>query len=342
MPSRESGGAAAADGCTVLIVYPGTVNYFYNRYARWMAEALRSRGASVELRLLSEVPPGSYDVCLLSNLCEIECASPPRVARALVRELRERCETLIACSADAVNTRWFRNTLEAASAVHADGICDLGFVRQDSQELRERGLRYHFCFDGLLGAQLPMGGEPETAADHRPIPWTHVAGRTLRRVELTDRLVREVSPGGFFYLPRPSPVTETGSPHLNEGQMERVLRRTRLYVWLSKHEGFFMESLRFRTAYLAGCVPVEVVDDAAEPPAGIPFCDLVIRESDIGARLRSLDFEHARQTFRHEYARHPRLEDGLVELLAAYGRIAPLDGDPAVPLEGGKELRACA
>src|SRR5271157_5008295 len=180
----------AVDVGTVLIVIPGTVNYYYNLYARWIAEAFRPMGAKVELCVLSQVPSATYDLCLLSNICEIEWANHEDDARARILQLRRRCKTLISFNADFVHTHWFLKNLSAARAIEADGICDVGFLRQDCQErldTREDAIR-------------------------RSIPWAHVGGRTLKRVEFTERLVTDFSPAGFFYLPAPAPVTEKDSP----------------------------------------------------------------------------------------------------------------------------------
>lgn len=333
----------AVDVGTVLIVIPGTANYYYNLYARWIADAFRPMGAKVELCVLSQVPSATYDLCLVSNVCEIEWANHEDDARARILQLRRRCKTLISFNADFVHTHWFLNNLSAARAVGADGICDVGFLRQDCQELRESGLRYNFCFDGLLGSQVSQERlDTREDAIRRSIPWAHVGGRTLKRVEFTERLVTDFSPAGFFYLPAPAPVTEKDSPHLNEELMERVLRCTRYYVWLSKHDGFFMESLRFKMAYLAGCVPIKVVEDTAELPGDFPFPAFVLRESEVVERLRDQDFLEARRAFREEYARRPSLEAGLASLLRDHGHLAPEEGAASASPSRGRALRACA
>jgi hypothetical protein len=293
------------ESCSLLIVIPGTVNYFYNLYARWMAEAFQRMGLKVDLRVLGEIPNADYDLCILSNVCEIEWAHRGLGPRTRILALRRQCKTLITLTADCVHTHWFRNNLAVACEIAADAMIDVGFVPQDDPELKHRGIRYHFAFDGLLSgqaAEVATFAKEEEAA--RPIPWAHVAGRNAQRVGLTDRLLTGISPGGFVYLPSPSPITEKGSPHLNADQMNRILERTRYYIWFSKHGHFFMESLRFKMAWQSGCVPIQVVEDSAILPDHYPFSDWVMREGEVVDRVRALRFVEARQAFREEY--HPR------------------------------------
>jgi hypothetical protein len=302
---------------------PGSLNYFYNLYARWMAEAFRGMGLKVDLHVLDEVPQADYDFCILSNIGEIEWANRGLDPRTRLMAIRRRCRTLISFSADCAQTTWFQNNLAVARELGADAILDVGFVAQEVPELRQDGPRYHFAFDGLLETQASaLGAVADEDLAGRTIPWTHIGGRNPKRVELTERLITRLSPQGFIYLPEPGPVTETGSPHLNSEQMERILRRTRYYVWFSKHRSFFMESLRFRMAWLSGCVPVEVVDDSADLPENLPFSDWVMREGEVAERLRTFRFRESRRAFREEYLRRPKLEDGLASLVRKFGYLA--------------------
>ena len=132
-------------------------------------------------------------------------------------------------------------------------------------------------------------------------------------------MINGVSPHGLVFLPEVSPIKEKGSPHLNQEHMERILSRTKYYVWCSHHDHFYMESLRFKTAWLTGCVPIKVVEDDASLPADLTFPMFVLREGEVIERLAALAFEDARSLFRKEFLRHPRLDDGLAKLLDSCG-----------------------
>jgi hypothetical protein len=306
---------------TLLVVLPGTVNYFYNEYGRWIAEAGRELGLRVVVCPLPEVPAATYDLALLGNLAEILHAVGREPGQRLLEDLKRSVGAIVNLSADCARSHWFRNNVELSLALGLNAILDVGFLDQRDvfeAEWSGSGLSYHFAFDGLTEAQA-RAARPPADPITRTIPWAHVGMQTPERVALTAELVSRVSPRGLVYLPRLSPVTEQGSPHLGPLEMNRILERTRSYVWCSHHASFYMESLRFRTAWLTGCVPVKVVRDDEALPAGLPFADWVVRRSALADDLGGLDFEEARRAFEAEYLRSPWLEDGLADLLNAFG-----------------------
>jgi hypothetical protein len=333
-----------AGNASLLIVIPGTVNYFYDLYGRWVAAAYREMGLRVEVHVLPEVPEADYDLCIFSNVCEIEFANRDLNARDRLRAIRRQSKILISLIADCVHTPWFGANLALAAEFGADGILDVGFMAQDAPGFAAHRLRYHFAFDGLLKSQArtPNASSQEDAAS-RTIPWAHIGASSPKRVELTDRIITGFAPHGLVYLPGLSPVKEQGSPHLNPRHMERILARVRYYLWCSQHESFFMESLRFKMAWLSGCVPIKVVDNAARIPDDLAFSTWVIQEHELVERLRALDFNEARDRFRDEYLRRPRFDDGLAAMLRDYG-YHPLEvtaQDARTALQG-EPLRLCA
>ncbi len=317
-PSFEKGGPHGR--CRVLLVIPGKVNFFYNLYARWMAEGFQRLGAHVHLCELPDVPDGVYDLCIVSCVGEVLHAVGRDEGRRRLRDLRSASGVMMNLMAECAKTRWFRNVVDPGRELGIEDIVDVGFLPQDDVVARE-GFRYHHVFDGLLVTQLqqgPAAGGPPSLAD-RPIPWAHIGMHTKGRVALTDRLIGHVAPNGFVYLSEVSPIKEKGSPHLNPDHMRRVLRRTAYYVWCAHHDHFFMESLRFKTAWATGCVPIKVVDEQSALPADLAFASFVLREGQVTDVLNSMDFVAARQALLDEYQRRPRFEAGLARLMDAYG-----------------------
>ena len=145
-----------------------------------------------------------------------------------------------------------------------------------------------------------------------------VGHQSAERAELAHRLVREGPPDGFVYLPRLSPVTESG-PHLNGRQFQQVLSRAQVQLWCSHHPHFYMESERFRDSLLTGSVPLKVVDRPPEPSRVFPFEYLVAAHAEAPAWLRRSDYAATWARFREEFLALPPLEEGL----AAFMGIAP-------------------
>jgi hypothetical protein len=80
-----------------------------------------------------------------------------------------------------------------------------------------------------------------------------------------------------------------------------------------------MESLRFKMAWLCGCVPVKVVGDVETLPDDLPFSAWIVREHQVIEYLRALRFTEARRRFREEYLHLPRLDEGLASMFRDYG-----------------------
>ena len=311
-PARAAGGLK-----TALVVVPDDVNYFYAQAGRRLAEAMRGVGADVEVRTLKAAPQDeSFDLCVMVNLYELafgygdEAAGYDRLT-----ELADRCGRRVAVAMDCARTQWFAQATELCERVGAETLLDLGLHDQSAAvPRRARGL-YRFAFNGLTSRERSQVARWGGATVDRPVPWVFVGHVSAERASLVRRLVNEVDPGGFVYMPQLAPYREKG-PHLNESQLQSLLERARLHVWCSHHPHFYMESERFRNAALAGCLPVKVVQTVPDKAPSLPFARLVLREGDLAATLRSMDFVREWERFAHEFLDLPSLEESVAGLLA--------------------------
>ncbi len=251
--------AENSPGRRVLVLIPGSVNYFYNLSGRRIAEAARELGYFADVATLASCPERPYDWCVLSNVPEILHAfGDDHAGLAKLREFGCRWGLTSAIAIDCVQTPWYERLSYLSDRAGATAILDLGLHDQGHALPDEDRGAYRFLFSGLTASERRlMAAERFDDAD-RVLPWAFVGHVTPHRAALVDHLVRQVDPTGFAYLPNVAPYTETGSPHLNQGQFEAVLRRTRYQVWCSHHPHFYMEPERFRTSLLTGGVPIKI------------------------------------------------------------------------------------
>lgn len=317
---------------TALVLIPGSINYFYNLNGRRIAEALGELGFAVDVRTLTECPERDYDCCILVNVTEVLLSFGDQDAGLeKLRTLRRRCRSLTSCSLDCVATHWYERLCELCRAAEVDTILDLGLCDQRKHLSENQRPLYHFVASGLIPSERQALAALETADEERPIPWAFVGHFTPHRAALVDLLVRAVDPRGFVYLPALAPYTEQGSPHLNQGQYEAVLRRTRFQLWCSHHHHFYMEPERFRTSLLTGGVPVKVVESKAGLAESAPFRYLVVHEDDLRTWLRAGAFDRVRRRFRDDFRRMKNLEHGLADFLVKVGVLAPTETSIAEP-----------
>ncbi len=309
---------------TALVLIPGSINYFYNLTGRRVAEALRELGFAVDLCTLADCPERDYDWCLLANISEVALSvGDGSAGLERIRAVGRRCRARACCALDCVATPWFEALYQACLVAGVETILDLGLVDQSTHlSERERAL-YHFVPSGLTTSERRQLDTLEAAAEERPIPWAFIGHCTPHRAALVDYLVRVVDPRGFVYMPLLAPYTEKDSPHLNQEQFERVLRRTRYQFWCSHHHHFYMEPERFRTSLLTGSIPIKVVESRADLPRSVPFRYLVIAEDDIPRWLGDGVFERVRRRFRQDFRGLPGLRDGLAAYLAQTGVLRP-------------------
>lgn len=302
-----------------LILIPGTVNYFYNQSGRRVGEALAELGFSLDIATLDECPEGQYDLCVLSNISEIlHAGGDPEQRLARVVEVRSRCRATVSLGIDCVSTEWYHRIRDYSTRVGADLILDLGLFDQGQFLRPEERTNYRLVFSGLTPSearQLRSLGDD----DRRRIPWAFVGSQTPHRVALVDHLVQHLDPRGFVYIPPPAAYTESGSPHLNQQQFERVLEATRYQVWCSGHSYFYMEPERFRTSLLTGGVPVKIVESRAQIPGSVPLDYLMIEPAEVGERLALQDYPALRHRFRDDWRRFPMLHHELARVLREIG-----------------------
>lgn len=301
-----------------LVVIPGVVNYFYNLAGRRIAETLRSLNFDVDIR---EPKPGAeddsrWDACFLCNIPEIlEGHENHERGMDALRDLRARSRRVYSLSIDCVETPWFKRLSELSLQAQADSILDLGLVPQRPPAAAAQGPSYRFLFSGLTPSERRSLDELDHEDEDRPLPWAFVGHITEARASLVDQLIQAVHPGGFIYVPKLAPYTETGSPHLNQQQFEAVLQRARYQVWCSHHEHFYMEPERFRTSLLTGGVPIKVIERGRSHPDQTPFDYLLIPKSDLG-RLAIENYPRLLRRFRDDWRGLPTLRDGLGAVLA--------------------------
>jgi len=258
-----------------------------------------------------------------------------------IRRLHADCRVVTACSLDCVGTPWYTAIEQRCAAAGIATVLDFG-LHDQSRSLGpdgpERRPAYWYVPNGLTPSERRAVDAP--ADDHRPLPWAFVGHTTASRAALVDRLMQQVDPRGFVYMPGIGKITEKGSPHLNQKQFDAVLRRTRYQVWCSHHAHFYMESERFRMSLLAGSVPVKVVRDRKVVPGGLSFDYLVLDEEEVAGRLREADFRAVRQRFRDDYRAVPGVAAGLAGYLVAAGVLRPDEAAAAAePDEPPGEMR---
>jgi hypothetical protein len=304
-----------------LILIPGTVNYFYNLSGRRVAEAFEELGFAVEVSTLDNHPQGEYDCCLLSNISEILHAHGD-AADGLRRiiTLGSHCRVMASLAIDCVSTPWYHRIRDFSAQAGVGLIVDLGLYDQGPFLPPADRASYRFVLSGLTRseAQLLESLEEQDDSD-RTIPWAFVGHLTPHRAALVDHLIQTVDPRGFVYMPAPAPYTETGSPHLNQQQFERVLGRTRYQVWCSHHEFFYMEPERFRSSLLTGGVPVKIVASRQELPESAPLGYLMMEAAEAGAHLTAGGFPQLRRRFRDDWRRFPTLGQEMARLVRDFG-----------------------
>jgi hypothetical protein len=326
-----------------LILVPAGLNYFYEQHGRRLAEVLRILGFAVDVCTLSTFVKRPFDWCVLTNITEILIShaqegtldvsheitpAQERAALDAIRRLRTCCRSIACCSLDCAGTTWYEWIQKRCEATGIETILDFGLHDQSSILSASARSMYHFVLNGLTPSEHRALDEAADDED-RPIPWSFVGHVTLNRAALIDRLVQQVDPCGFVYLPQLGKVAAKNSPHLNEAQYAAVLRRCRYHVWCAHHGHFYMESERFRMTLLAGCVPIKVVPADQPIPPGIVFPDLLLSESEVGQRLRALDFRTVRRRFREGFRGLPGLSESLAAFLSRRGIIGadgPISG----------------
>jgi hypothetical protein len=353
MHTRRQGPGTAR---SALVLVPAKLNYFYDLHGRRLADALQALGFDVDVCTLARRPEKTYDWCVLTNISEIVLSHDQEDAEDVtgditweeelaaidaIRRLHRSCRVVTACSLDCVGTAWYSAIEQRCAAARIATVLDFGLHDQSpflGPDGPERRPAYWFVPNGLTPSERrAVGAEPD---DHRPLPWAFVGHTTANRAALVDRLMQQVDPRGFVYMPGIGKITEKGSPHLNQKQFDAVLRRTRYQVWCSHHAHFYMESERFRMSLLAGSVPVKVVPDRKAVPARLLFDYLVLDEEEVAGRLREMDFQAVRRRFRDDFRAVPGIAAGVAGYLVAAGVLRPGEAEAAAQPDEPEMRRA--
>jgi len=299
---------------SALLLTAGNVNYFYDRSALRMAEALANLGVDAQVATLRDFPARDFDCCFVVGVGEIVTGHCDRAdALRKLAEIRAASRFTAVWNFDSMATPWFAMTRELLGRVGFDVLVDTNLHSQDHLVPWELRDRHDSVFYGLTRQERIEIGRFRNLQDaaQRPIPWATVGHATDARIAVAHHLVQSVDPSGFVYLPPLSPVTKDG-PHLNEQQYQAVLRRSRFHVWCSHHGAFYMEFDRFRDSALAGGVPIKVVFESLPSDQDCPFSNFLLPFEDLAPRLREMDFFQARERFLAEYEGLPTLEAELL------------------------------
>lgn len=260
------------------IIYSHTNNWYHADFAR---------------RLHADLPADLRALTRLLNVVEWLAAEPGDQAvvvnwEEVVREpqlgarVPQLCARLAALSrrallsAECVGTAWFDK--QFAEGVAWTELIEVGWFGYPLPETRS-GLPYHVLGTVATRAELDdfarrraalaADAADESAADDaRPIPWALVGMRTPERIAFAQELVRR-RPGGFLLLTEAGPA-RPGSGRLTRDGLERLLRRTQLYIWRAQHPFPYFETFRVHDALRCGALPIKIDPDHAACFAAAP------------------------------------------------------------------------
>jgi hypothetical protein len=304
-------------GPTALVVIPKTVNYFNNIAGRRLAEALTKLGFSAEIHTLQTCPDREYDWCFLMSILEL-VVSYQAYGDAFERlaAVKRRCGRTATWLLECVETKWFEQSYAVCKKAKVDLVIDSAFETQVERLPTDIRDKYSFVFYGLTERERNAVRRSPPADTQRVIPWAFIGHLTSDRVDLVYRLVREVDPAGFVYLPDLEPVREDG-PHINEEQLQQILEKTKYQFWCAHHPAFYMEGERFRRSILTGSLPIKIMRHPRRPDYAGPFSYLIFDAADFADQVRALDFTSVRQRFIEDYLRLPTLEESLAKFFRA-------------------------
>jgi SAM-dependent methyltransferase len=302
----------------VLIIIPGSVNYFYNQAGRRISAAMHTLGFDVDIHTLHSATKREYDWCFLINPYELTVSYGDQSSGIQrIRDVSRWCERTVAVLLECAQTPWFRHSYHLCGEAGIDTLLDFGFHDQSALLSDDALPRYIFVFNGLTESERAKVYDESPVANDHAVPWVFVGHLSRSRVSLVSQLLQESNPGGVVYMPYLTPVTENG-PHINEQQFETILRHTKYQVWCAHHDYLYLESERFRNSLLSGSLPIKVLLHPLQTTAILPFHYLLTEEHHLAAHMNNLDraFDATWQRFKEEFRRLPTLEDGIVDALA--------------------------
>ncbi len=307
---------APASGQTAVVVVAGSVNYYYDAIGYRIAEALRNIGFQVDACTLRQVKDREYDWSFFMPMNEV-CVAFGDVEQGMRRvgQIVARSRNAVDVMLECVQTSWFAESYKLHRRANIPTLLDLGLHDQTEQMPPGMGTGYYFAVNGLTRSEQKIAQRMLTSPAVRPIPWTFIGHLEKNRIQLVQRLMDHLDKNGFVYLPTLSHITEDG-PHMNGKHMQDTLERTRFFIWCTHHDYFYMESERFRSALLAGAVPIKVMQNPIRTQQAVPFRYLMLEQATFDEQLQTLDFESVRQRFSEEFCALPSLEQELTKLIA--------------------------
>ncbi|MCE7948942.1 MAG: hypothetical protein DYG88_16085 [Chloroflexi bacterium CFX4] len=304
----------------VLIVVAGSINYYYDTIGYRLAEAFHNLGSVVDVCTLKTYQPAEYDLTLYVNLYEVAvayCKGQPDLVEAirLIKAMKARTTQIGVVLLECVQTNWFAETYRLCEQTGIQALYDLGFHSQYPYMQPAMREGYHFFFNGLTQSERRKVLRWRNTHQERPIPWAFIGHLEKRRMLFAHRLIKRCGANGILYLPHLTHITEEG-PHINGEQLQKILERTRYYIWVSHHDYFYVESERFRNALMAGSVPIKVQDhEPTDESARLPFTYLMLNETDFDEQLRAFDYADVRDRFIRDYLTLPSLEAGVARTI---------------------------
>ena len=309
-----------------LILSPERSNYFYASEAERVATSLCALGYDVELASLRSLSAASklakYDRALFFNLCDIlvDFGGDRSALFAAVKRIKAVSTECSLVLLESLRTKWFADNLELFQKAELDYIVDFGYFDQAHFCPPEFRARYLHLFNGLSQTEKEIVRQQFTPAEQRPIPWAFIGHQTPARASFAVELARRFDPLGLVYLPELSLVRKDG-PHINETQIKRILSITRYYICYSHLTHYYLEAIRFRSAVLAGALPVKIFTEKPDSDENL-FPYLHLREDEAVSALTEMAFEVLRDRLVEEMLRLPALEHGLLAVFCSSDQTA--------------------
>ncbi len=251
----------------VTVIYPQAGNAVFHGLAARLANAGRAAGRDAVLRPASSVSGMGRGGLVGTTVLVVQpgqCSRGLPDRDAFYQRLSE-ARARVAVSAEPAGTDFFDNQFKMP--VDFDALIDIGFVSQ-ADRLEGFEVPYLFMFHAPTREDALVIEEASAAG--RTIPWSLVGHARDDRVRLADDLAGALDPGGVVFLPPRGVTISKDRGMIPSGGLDKLLRKSRLYVWASIHEVDYYESFRFREAILAGAVPCKIDAGTGWHDTGIP------------------------------------------------------------------------
>ena len=238
----------------IPVVYPRSINWFYQAQALSLAEDLCAVGvparavASEQPWLLADCSP---EIALVVSYAETLTAAERAGIDAPFRQAMARFHRRVLLNFDSIQSRWFDKHFVEGPGYFAE-ILDVGLYRQTAQA-EVSGVPFRFVPEAFSAAER---ARIRPWAPGRSIPWTMLGHATTDRSALVEAALRCLPKNGFVFSPPLRPFTEKSG--LNREAIDRVLGQTDFYIWGSHHQHPYHETQRALHAVAAGAIPAKI------------------------------------------------------------------------------------